>query len=161
MIEAWFDGVCEPINPGGHAAYGAVVKIDGSTVMAKGAYVGQGPSMSNNVAEYAGVIAVLDEIATMSGHDAVIYGDSRLVINQLNGEWRAKGGLYFDSYLSAKDKLANLPMSVRLRWILRERNAECDSLSKAVLRERGIRFQLQAEEDDKDPTPRRRDVVQS
>ena len=29
MIEGWFDGVCEPKNPGGHAAWGALVKRDG------------------------------------------------------------------------------------------------------------------------------------
>src|ERR1035437_2653811 len=76
-ITAWFDGVCEPMNPGGHGAYGALVKVNGNLVLREGAYVGSGPQISNNVAEYAGIIAVMRCIEGPQG-EGVIYGDSKL-----------------------------------------------------------------------------------
>ena len=32
LIECWFDGACEPKNPGGYASYGVIVKVDGRKV---------------------------------------------------------------------------------------------------------------------------------
>ena len=32
---AWFDGACEPVNPGGTASFGVVVKDDEGTVLLK------------------------------------------------------------------------------------------------------------------------------
>ena len=31
LIEAWFDGACEPVNPGGTASYGVIVTRNGET----------------------------------------------------------------------------------------------------------------------------------
>lgn len=93
QIEGWFDGVCEPRNPGGHAAWGALVKQDGQTIWSQGGYCGAGPQMSNNVAEYSGMIAVLERVKWLPG-SLTIRGDSMLVIGQLTGEWRVRGGLY-------------------------------------------------------------------
>jgi ribonuclease HI len=143
-IEAWFDGVCEPWNPGGHGAYGAVVKVNGEVALREGGYVGVGPGMSNNVAEYAGVLRVLEFIAVQEGN-AVVRGDSKLVIMQLTGEWKAKQGLYLETYRQAAAALAKLGSRVRLEWVGRDQNSECDDLSKQVLRERGVKFRLQPE----------------
>jgi ribonuclease HI len=33
MIEIYFDGACEPINPGGTAAYGFLIKKDNKTIL--------------------------------------------------------------------------------------------------------------------------------
>jgi len=59
---AKFGGCCEPRNPGGHAAYGAVMTAAGQTLWKASAYVGSGPRMSNNVAEYCGLAAVLTHL---------------------------------------------------------------------------------------------------
>jgi ribonuclease HI len=52
LVEAWFDGSCEPVNPGGTAFYGAVIVIDGEatelSVIADPATV---EITTNNVAE--------------------------------------------------------------------------------------------------------------
>src|SRR5207253_2320898 len=92
-IKAYFDGVCEPVNPGGHGAWGAITRIDGSTTWQEGGYVGQGNHISNNVAEYAAVAEILKRTRDLEG-EITIYGDSKLVIYQLRGEWRVKKGLY-------------------------------------------------------------------
>lgn len=137
-IRAWFDGACEPKNPGGCATWGAIVEVDGNTVFERHGYVGVGPDMSNNVAEYCGCEAALEEIARHEG-DAVIFGDSMLVIEQMNGNWRARGGSYLRFFERARDILAAVGRErVRFQWIPREENEKADQLSRLALRERGV-----------------------
>jgi len=134
---AWFDGACEPINPGGNATFGLIVKDKGGAVMLKKhGLVGKGSTMSNNVAEYAGVLQVLKYLATCPPGQATINGDSILVINQLNGKWRIRKGLCLSTAIEAKElfaRLRELGWQINLCWIPRERNEECDKLSKSVL----------------------------
>ena len=86
---AWFDGACGPVNPGGTATFGVVIKnSDGIVLLKEHGYVGHGSGMSNNVAEYAGVLHVLKYLAPRLPGRVTIHGDSNLVINQLNGRWR-------------------------------------------------------------------------
>ena len=145
-INAWFDGCCEPKNPGGHAAYGVVIEVDGAITLQTGDYVGHGKEISNNVAEYAGVIRILEALAGIPG-TAVIHGDSKLVINQLGvKKWKSHGGLYVPYMQKAKLLLAPLKDRVKFQWIPREKNEMCDRLSKDVLRQRGIEFKIQPEE---------------
>jgi ribonuclease HI len=137
-IQAWFDGACEPSNPGGHASWGAIVKVHGQTVFENHGYVGFGLTMSNNVAEYSGCIAALAEVANHQGQ-AIIFGDSKLVIEQLNGNWRAKEGLYFPYYEHAKTLLEAIRRErIRFQWIPREENTRADVLSRRALLERGV-----------------------
>lgn len=147
-IEAYFDGCCEPKNPGGHAAYGALVIVDGVRVLEEGGYCGFGKKMSNNVAEYSGVVRVLEEITKHPG-TALIRGDSKLVVGHLYGfsgrKWKVNGGLYLPYYLEAKSLLAPMMDRVKLEWIPRDQNSLCDVLSKKVLLDRGVEFKIQPE----------------
>ena len=63
-IEAFFDGCCEPTNPGGTASFGAVVFRDGVRVWECSRLFrpakGRESETSNNVAEYGGFLAILD-----------------------------------------------------------------------------------------------------
>jgi ribonuclease HI/probable phosphoglycerate mutase len=89
--------------------------------------------MSNNVAEYAGVLHVLKHIASRPPGRVTIHGDSKLVINQLNGKWCIRKGLYRSIALETKELLAylkGLGWQLNLCWIPREQNRECDRLSK-------------------------------
>lgn len=56
-LEVFIDGCCEPVNPGGTAAYGVVVKCEGKVLFSEGKIVGSGNGISNNVAEYSGLLA--------------------------------------------------------------------------------------------------------
>jgi ribonuclease HI len=149
LIEAFFDGVCEPRNPGGHAAYGALIKQNGTVSWQEGGYVGQGPDMSNNVAEYAGMVALLRKLAELPLGAVIIRGDSKLVINQLSGKWRVKGGHYVPYYRQARElliqEMARREGNIKLEWVRRNENGDCDTLSKAVLKERGVEFRIQPE----------------
>jgi ribonuclease HI len=147
-LEAWFDGACEPENPGGHGAAGVVVRADNRVCHTAGIYCGSGPGMSNNVTEYRGVITVLEWLANAAEVDVEaarvvhIYGDSQLVVRQLRGEWAARGGLYLRDYQRARVLLGELarrcPGTVELRWIPRTANREADALARGVLEARGI-----------------------
>jgi hypothetical protein len=103
---AWFDGACEPFNPAGTATFGAIIKDKDGTVLSKQhGLVGRGKAMSNNVAEYAGVLRILKHLATLPARRVTIHGDSNLVINQLNGKWRIKKGLYLSIAIETKELL--------------------------------------------------------
>lgn len=144
IIEAWFDACVEPINPGGHGGAGIFVKVDGRVDIAKGFYLGHGHRMSNQAAEYQACIEVLKHIATIPG-PAIIYGDSKLVIMQLQGKWRVNGGLYMPYYEEALKLYRPQKRRLKLQWIPRKKNHECDRLSKAELLNRGIKFKIQPE----------------
>lgn len=153
MIDRYyFDGACFP-NPNGHASCGALLKREGQTIWTYSEYLGD-QNTSNNVAEYAGVIAVLKHMIENSADYAVVYGDSNLVVKQLNGEWRAgtltrkeKSGkvpirprYYLPFYHEARKLAGELTVDrVSFRWLPREQNTEADDLSTQPLRDRGYR----------------------
>jgi ribonuclease HI len=134
----------EPKNPGGHAAWGALVKIGGKDVYAQGGYCGVGPSMSNNVAEFAAFIAVAEECLKHPGV-ILIRGDSKLVVMLLNGKWKSHGGFYKPYYDKAKILWSQLKSRAKLEWVSRVENSVCDYLSKQVLKDRGVVFKIQPE----------------
>lgn len=124
------DGLCEPNNPGGYGCYGWVAYDPSGKALAKDSgCVGNGPSMTNNVAEYHAIIRALGW-CYKNGHleGVEVQSDSQLVINQING-----------LYSCNADKLVLLLQRVRraqeyvkatYTWIPREQNVEADELSR-------------------------------
>lgn len=145
-LVAYCDGACEPFNPGGTATWGyALIAESGATVASGYGIVGSGPKMSNNVAEYSAVLKALEEILEkhlLSKGDVLwMYGDSKLWVCQLSGEWRVLGGLYLPIYRQVKAKVKLLRqrgVSVQFKWIPREQNEIADRLSKQALDEVGV-----------------------
>ncbi len=146
MIEAWFDGACGPVNPGGHAAFGCLVKVDGKAVLREGKYLGCGRAMSSNVAEYAGCLRVLEYTHDLTGH-ALIPGDCKLVIMQLKRKWKSHSGLYLPYYCQALHLTDNMRHRLAFQWIPREENAVCDRLSKRALVEMGVELRIQPQDE--------------
>lgn len=140
-IEAWYDGACEPFNPGGHAAWGAVVRRNDEVLWEASGYVGSGPRMSNNVAEYTGAIAILKFLKQngLQKRPVVIRGDNQMSIMQMAGKWKAKGGLYLPYYHKAMALIAEFP-NIDFVWIPRAMNGRADELSKEILVTQGIRL---------------------
>ena len=127
-----YDGACGPTNPGGVASYGFVVRGSDNNIIHEGAgYVGEGPQMSNNVAEYEAVAAALQYILDRGWKDIEVrlYGDSMLTVEQMSGRWKFKGGLYLKSARKAC-YLGNKFKKISFTWIPREQNQEADELSK-------------------------------
>ena len=132
MIIVNIDGLCEPVNPGGIATYGYLIcDADGSLIAKKSGYVGKGPLMSNNVAEYAALCESLDILLRRHLEDAAIMvrSDSKLVVNQMAGNWKFHKGLYKGNYEKAK-LLATKFTRLSFQWIPREQNEEADQLTR-------------------------------
>lgn len=143
-VRAWFDGVTEPINPGGTCAYGAVVQVNGKKAWEYFKVIGSGKGMTNNVGEYAGFLAVLNYLLAerLTDADIAVFGDSNLVINQMFGDWEIKDGHYAPMALEAKRLLKKFPR-ISGQWIPREKNQRADWLSKQALVKAGIQFRIQ------------------
>ena len=136
MIVVHIDGLCEPVNPGGTATFGYVIRDDSRGVLArKSGIVGKGPAMSSNVAEYAALCEALEFLLTRKLEDSVIEvrSDSTLVVNQMSGNWKFRKGLYHEKYLEAVRLCARFA-KLRFRWIPREENEEADLLSREAYR---------------------------
>jgi len=125
-----FDGACEPVNPGGVATFGWIIKRNGATLKCGAGEVARGPGATNNVAEYAALIAGLQALAGLglAGEPVEVRGDSMLVIRQMSGEWRIGSERLLPLYRQAQD-LARQFAEVMYRWVPREENAEADALS--------------------------------
>lgn len=134
-----FDGSCWK-NPGGTAAYGTVLELEGAdeALCEEAGVIGTGPLMSNNVAEFHALAVGFQrylESGPMKGDVIDVRGDSNLVIQIMQGHWRANADkLYYPTYKGAFALLSKIEMqvgaTVEFTWIPREKNTRCDVLSK-------------------------------
>lgn len=157
MITAYFDGACEPVNPGGWASFGAVVYKDDSELWTCSKLFvpikGREKETSNNVAEYSGFLSILEFLKEqeLQKDKIQIYGDSNLVICQMFGDvkrhgklWKMKKGFYIPIAMKAKILLKEFS-DIKGSWIPREQNGVADKLSKAELLKAGVEFRIQPE----------------
>lgn len=140
-----FDGACEPRNPGGVATYGWVITLPDDSVFANdcGVLCSGGPNATNNRAEYAALGFALrylfDEIDQVD--NLRIFGDSQLVIEQINGNWRCNAPHLVKMRDRCRQLLAALECRYTLDWIPRELNEAADALSrKAYEKATGRKF---------------------
>jgi len=140
----YFDGCCEPRNPGGTVGYGAVINDAYKEVWRHAGMLPASPANSNNVAEYLALNAALDWFLEngLTDQPILFRGDSQLVINQCSKKWKIKRGLYAEFATAACNKLTDF-RSFRLEWINRKQNTLADELSKSHLRRTGIKFRLE------------------
>jgi ribonuclease HI len=142
MLEIYFDGACEPVNPGGTASYGWVIGRDGHIIAQDGQIIGSGDGMTNNVAEYTGLIESLKALSNLgiTSGEIRIHGDSDLVCKMVSKKW----GWKKNQWLPHKDAphlkalletvLALLkPYEYEIEWIPGEKNLAADRLSREVL----------------------------
>ncbi len=116
-------------NPG-PAAYGALVKDaeSGELIAERGETIGVA---SNNVAEYRGLIAGLELVAEHApGAEVEVRMDSKLVVEQMSGNWKIKHPSMKPLALQA-NRLA--PPGTTYTWIPRAENAAADRLVNAAL----------------------------
>jgi len=152
MIEIYFDGACEPINPGGTASYGFVIKKDGRIIAQDSKVVGSGTGMTNNLAEYHGLLAALKYLLTCKTREHInaltIFTDSNLVYNMISKNWGwskkktiwrpHKDHPHLKKLLFEALELLE-KFNYQIKWIPREQNSLADSLSKKPLLEAGIK----------------------
>jgi len=129
----YFDGLNEPVNPGGVACWGFVVEFDGKKMEGNGVLGAgmNGDYTTNNIAEYTGLIKALEFLKGMLGRDVKIklYGDSQLVIFQLEGSYRVKSENVRPLYQKTME-LINEFNDVEIRWVPREHNKDADEQTR-------------------------------
>ena len=147
-VTAWFDGLCEPTNPGGHGAYGLLVEADGEIVHETAEYLGTGDgdsTMTNNITEYEAAIAALEYVAaTYPTANITLKGDSQLVIRQLIGQYSVNSPRLRSLWRNAHTLVRDLDVS--LEWVPREQNERADRLSRTAYHEHVTRPAREARE---------------
>ena len=138
VYKAYFDGSCGPKNPGGTAGYGAVIFQRKKRIWEHSEVYrpppGKERQTSNNLAEYLGLIAILEHFIHMETQNEpiMVYGDSKLVIQQMTGQWKIREGIY-EPFAQRAKILAKEFSLIGWQWIPRSQNTIADGLSKAHL----------------------------
>lgn len=121
---AWFDGSAHP-NPG-DCGIGALLQGPAGERIEVSRAAGYGNSSE---AEYRALIALLEAAVHCGAHGLTVYGDSKVVIDDLNGP-DAFGAVSLRAYRQAALALTARLRGVTLRWIPRHKNTEADALSQ-------------------------------
>lgn len=134
VYNCYFDGACEPRNPDGNMGVGVYI-TEGQNVFEWSDFHKEKIGNTNNIAEYLAVIKILELLKNKKSETIQIYGDSKLVIEQLSGRWKIKVGQYVPYAQKARELLLEIKKNntVGLHWIPREQNQKADDLSKAHL----------------------------
>ena len=116
-------------NPG-PAAYAFVLEADDGTVLdARGEAIGVA---TNNVAEYAALVAGLERAVEIGVDELEVVSDSELLVKQMRGEYRVKNQALQDLFLDASH-LARKVGHVKYTAVRREHNELADSLVNEAL----------------------------
>jgi len=118
-----FDGGATP-NPG-QMKIGGFIRLYDKTIFRYSDSIGYG---TNNIAEYASLLRLVKKAQKLGIEDIYIKGDSQLIINQVNGVWKAKDPRmkqYRDRVLAALSHIKKW----ELNHVLRKYNSEADSLT--------------------------------
>jgi ribonuclease HI len=125
-----FDG-CSKSNPG-LAGAGAVIydNIKNVEIWSGSEFIGT--DITNNYAEYMGLIIGLKKAEEMKIKQLIVEGDSMLVIKQMNGEYKVKSLHLIDLHNEAK-LLAKKFECIHYKHIYRNNNKRADELSNIAV----------------------------
>jgi broad specificity phosphatase PhoE/ribonuclease HI len=117
-------------NPG-PAGYGTVVKDarTGEVLAERKAGLGV---VTNNVAEYSGLIAGLRAAADLGASTVDVRMDSKLAVEQMSGRWKIKHPALMPLAEEARE-IAKTFERIRYEWIPREQNSHADRLANEAM----------------------------
>ncbi|MFA5395702.1 MAG: ribonuclease HI family protein [Methanogenium sp.] len=149
-MKIYFDGSIRQKNPGGIAGYGWIIKTNEGIALKSGhAIIGSGKNMTNNIAEYTGLLSALTWFVSSKYFDQneklYIHGDSALVCNMVSKKWgweKDEKGVRTGRWTPHKDFpllkellnkileiLKNKNVKYVVEWIPREENEDADRIS--------------------------------
>lgn len=130
MFKMYFHGSSNP-NPG-RSGCGVIIYNDNNEVIAEiSEFIGKA---TNNQAEYNALILGLEKAKELGIERLSINGDSKLVINQLNGVWNCNDPA-LRILQKESIKLLYSFNTVELSWVKRIDNSIANELSKQALNE--------------------------
>jgi ribonuclease HI len=116
-------------NPGPGAFGYVLADPSGREVEARGEALG---TVTNNVAEYRGLLAGLDAALKHGARPLTVYMDSELVVKQMTGEYRVKHEGLKPLHTDARTRVGKLG-PVAFVAVRREQNARADQLVNETL----------------------------
>ena len=123
-----FDGACRG-NPG-EGGSSAIIYKDNEII--DKCYYYHPKTVTNNIAEYYGLLGGLN-MCIEKGYDNIfVEGDSKLVIEQVFGKWktRHKNLIPLNNQIN---KIKKLFVSIYGKWIPREKNGDADEYSNIAI----------------------------
>ena len=132
-VVVWTDGGARG-NPG-PAGYGVVVTTLDGEVLAE---LDQGIGWAtNNVAEYRGVIAGLEQARALGVRRVRVRADSLLVVNQQKGLWKVKSAALRELWTQTRRLVGQFE---RVTWehVPRARNRRADALANRAMDAQGM-----------------------
>jgi ribonuclease HI len=125
------------LNNPGPSAYGYAIYLDKKLLVS---YSEPISIATNNVAEYTGLIKGLEKIKSLlltpnpyRLTEIVVYSDSSLMVNQLNGLFKVKNAKIRELVLAIRIMENEINLPVKYIHIYREKNVFVDSLVKKAL----------------------------
>jgi ribonuclease HI len=130
-VRAWVDGGARG-NPG-PAGYGVVLTdAEGVELARVWGFLGEA---TNNVAEYRGLIAALEEASRLGAEEIEIRTDSELVQRQITGVYKIRQPHLRELAASVR-KLAARFRAFAIHHVPREKNRKADTLANRAIDER-------------------------
>ena len=124
VYRGWYDGSANP-NPG-KLGLGIAIYQDSTEILCGAKPAGKG---TNNEAEYLALIFLLEMALEHEIKYIVVYGDSQLITNQVNGVW----GVGKEALKRLHKRVLTLKRNfenIEFVWRKREKNKRADQLSK-------------------------------
>jgi ribonuclease HI len=115
-------------NPG-PGAYGYVLYQNEAVIFEDGQFLGE---VTNNIAEYQGLIRGLEAALKHGATSIVVKSDSELMVRQLNGIYKVRTPHILVLFQQAKALLQNFK-EIEILHIRREQNKRADALCNQAL----------------------------
>lgn len=135
LYTIYADGGARP-NPG-KGGCGVIIMQDNKIVEKLCLYLGEG--ITNNMAEYEGLILGLSAIQSYKPEHLQVFMDSKLVIKQVTGEWTVGKlwlkGLHSKALLLCQKIIGNTGSKIQFNHIPREYNRQADHLATLAITE--------------------------
>jgi len=116
-------------NPGPAAAGFILTDSAGTQLQAKAFFIGHN---TNNVAEYTGVVKVLEAAIKIGAKRLIVFSDSQLLVRQINGEYKVKSEQIRPLFQQAVEMLGRFE-NWKVQYVCREKNKEADKLVNQAL----------------------------
>ncbi|MCM8823864.1 MAG: ribonuclease HI family protein [Candidatus Omnitrophica bacterium] len=127
MVEVYIDGASLG-NPG-KIGIGYLIFRDNKLVKKEGVYLGMG---TNNFSEYMAFIFSLIEVIKMGEKSCCVYSDSKLLCEQVKGNFKVKNPNIYPLYILVK-KIISYFEKFDINHIDREKNKEADRLASEAI----------------------------
>ena len=124
MHSLYFDGASRG-NPGPAGAGGVIYDAQQKIVDTYSINLGV---TTNNVAEYGGLLAGLNRCHELNIKVLQVYGDSKLVINQVNGKWKVRNEKLKAIHSQIK-KVQPFFTTISFEHVYRKDNKEADKMA--------------------------------